>query len=111
MGSHQGDPRYSRSATELAAYCHALAQKLGLTLAYDVTLDYVLSPDHDKNHYGLTISVTEPFTAILPFYYTREEVLGYATGETKATIQSKIREELETCVHDDLGESPVKGAR
>jgi hypothetical protein len=40
-------------------------------------------------------TVTQPFEEYLQIYFTREEVLGYATGETKAAVQNKIRTDLE----------------
>jgi hypothetical protein len=95
MSREHGDVINSRSAKEIAAFCHTLAQELRLTLAYDVTLDHVLSPEHIEDPYGVTMSVTQPFEEYLQIYFTREEVLGYATGETKAAVQNKIRTDLE----------------
>jgi hypothetical protein len=86
----------SRSAEKIRAYCHTLAQELGLTLECQPCWTYLDLPDMEQPPYSLTLSVTAPFKATPEFWFTRAQVLGYATGKTKAAIQSKMRQDLET---------------
>jgi len=95
----------SRGAKEIEAYCRTLAQELGLTLADapDVWWTYASAADHHlEAPYHLWLSVTKPFMATPDFWFTCEQVLGYATGTTTAAIQSKIRQALEAHLREDL---------
>jgi hypothetical protein len=97
------DVIYSPSAKQIEAYCHTLAQELSLTLAY-AEFRPTLWPDHTEDRFHLMISITSPLSAIAEFWYTREQVLGYATGESKVAIQSGIRQDLETRLRARGGE-------
>jgi hypothetical protein len=99
----------SPSAKAIEVYCHALAQELGLTLE-SVWWGYALHPAHIEAPYNLHISVLKPFEAIPEFWFTREKMLGYVTGETKAAIEGAIRTDLEAHIRDDV-EPPAQGAR
>jgi hypothetical protein len=101
MSSDHEEVWNSRSAAEIVAYCEALAQELGLTVE-NVQRGHALHPDHLDDPYDLCISITEPFEADPQFWFTREEVLGYATGTTKAAIESRIRTDLESHLRDDV---------
>src|SRR5262249_6137380 len=100
MSSDHMDVITSLSAEEIRAYCRTLAQELELMLE-DVWWSHDLAPDDPDAPYHLVLSVTKPFIADPQFWFTREEVLGYATGETKITIQGEIRKDLEARLRDD----------
>src|SRR5215510_3465329 len=92
--------RDSQSANAIRAYCVTLAQEIGLTLESSPYWTSTTLPAMGRKPYSLVLSVTEPFKALVPFSYTREEVLAYITGETKVAIQSQIRKELEIRRHE-----------
>src|SRR5438552_19090505 len=100
MSSNHIDVLYSLSATEIKAYCLTLAQDLELTLE-SIWWGYA-EPGHAENPYYLHISITKPFEAVAELWFTREEILGYATGKTKATVQSEIRKDLKARFCYDL---------
>jgi hypothetical protein len=100
------DVRYSRSAAEIVAYCTTLAQELGLTLEDAPYWTHTDLPAMEQPPYALTLSVTQPFEALVPFRFTREEVLAYATGTTKAAIDSRIRTDLEIRIRHDVTARP-----
>lgn len=91
----------STSAEEIRTYCHTLARELGLTVE-SVWWGYALDLDHAEAPYYLHISITNPFDAIPEFWFTRAQVLEYATGQTKGAIQSEIRRGLEIRLRHDL---------
>ena len=68
------DVMTSPSAHAVLASCHALAQALALTQSLPVTLQR---------------------------WFTRTQVLGYATGETTAAVEGRIRTALETHLRED----------
>jgi len=94
------DVLYTPGAKEIKAYCRALAQELGLTLE-DARWLYEV-PDQAQAGYRLVVSVTQPFEARPEFWFTHEQVLGYATGETTVAIQSEIRQDLEDRLCEDV---------
>ena len=95
MSSDHIDVMYSRSAKEIKGYCEALAQELGLTLEDSPYWTHTNLPAMEQPPYALTLSVTKPFEALVPFRFTCDEVLGYAQGTSKTVVESKIRTELE----------------
>jgi hypothetical protein len=101
MSNDHMDVITSLSAEEIRAYCRTLAQALELTLE-NVWWSHDLSPDHTEDPYHLVMSVTKPLRATPEFYFTREQVLGYATGKTQGAIQNEIRKDLEVRLRDDL---------
>jgi hypothetical protein len=105
MSSDHIDVMYSRSAAEIVAYCKTLAQELGLTLEDSPYWAHSDLPAMEQPPDALTLSVTKPFEALVPFRFTREEVLEYAKGTTKAAIESRIRTDLEIRLRDDVAAS------
>ena len=105
MCSNHEDIRDSRSAQEITAYCVTLAHELGLTLEDLPFWTSTTLPDMGPSPYGLVLSVTKPFKANPAFCFTCDEVLGYATGTTKAAIESRIRTDLEIRLRDDVAAS------
>jgi len=43
------------------------------------------------------MSITKPLTVPPPLWFTRTQVLGYATD----AVEGRIRTDLETCLRDD----------
>ena len=91
----------SPGAKEIETYCYSLAQELGLTLAY-TWWGYAEHPGHRTDPYNLHLSVSKPCKADPQFWFTREQVLGYAKGTTKTAIQSEISTALHIRLRDDL---------
>ena len=83
----------SNSAEAIRAYCRVLARELGLTLS-DVRWTSVLSSDLDNDPYRLVLTITEPFRAPAEFWFTRAQVLDYATGQSTGEVQRKLRQDL-----------------
>ena len=110
MSSDHIDVMYSRSASEIVAYCEALAQKLGLTLEDSPYWTHTDLPAMEQPPYGLVLHITKPFEALVPFHFTREEVLGYVKSITKTAIEISIRTELEARLRNDV-EPREQGAR
>ena len=102
MSSDHQKIRDSHSAKDIEAFCVAQAQELGLTLAYPPYRSSTDLPAMEHPPYGFVLSVAEPFEALIPFYFTCEEVIGYATGTTKAVIEHKIRHELESRLREHV---------
>ena len=90
----------SRSAHEIHDYYKGLAHTFALPRDA-VVWRYVLDPDRVKDRYYLGISTLEHFKSRAEFWFTCEEVLGYANGTTTATVKAKIREELARRAHLD----------
>lgn len=105
MSSDHIEVMYSRSAVEIVAYCKTLAQELGLTLEDSPYWAHSSLPAMEQPPYALTLSVTKPFEALVPFHFTREEVLEYVKGTTKAAIESRIRTDLEIRLRNDVAAS------
>ena len=89
----------SPSAKEIETYCYSLAQELGLTLDY-TWWGYADHPGHRTDPYNLHLSVSKPFKAEPQFWFTREQVLGYAKGNTKTAIQREISHDLTIRLRD-----------
>ena|SRR5690349_16357746 len=91
----------SPSAEEIRTYCHALAQELEITLV-DACWGYTFAPVHAYAPYHLVLTLTQPLTTTLEFWFTRAQVLGYSGGRTKTALRIQIRDALETRLRDGL---------
>jgi hypothetical protein len=94
------DVMTSPSAHAVLASCHALAQALALTLE-DVWWEHAFSPDHAEDFCCLALSITQSPPVTLQLWFTRTQVLGYATGETTDAVEGRIRTALETHLRED----------
>jgi hypothetical protein len=91
----------SSSSQKILTDCRALAGELGLSVE-SVWWAYALCPDHVEDPYSLHMHVTKPFNADPEFWFSDAQVLGYASGETTEAIRSKIRQDLEIRLRDDV---------
>ena len=83
----------SHSARVIRGYCQVLARVLGLTLM-DVRWTSDLYPDHDEASYRLVLTITESFTAMPEYSFTRTQVVGYDTGQSRDAVQRTRQQDL-----------------
>ena len=99
------DLRESPSGKAIAAYCCDQAQALGLTLG--VAGVEARQEEGQEEYYVVHMSIIEPFREGMESpTYTRAQVEGYATGDTKNTIQRDIRALLENAKQDWQMQNP-----
>ena len=101
MSRDSMDVMTSPSAEAIRTYCHELAQELEITLV-DACWGYTFAPAYTHPSYHLVLTLTQPLTTTLEFWFTRAQVLGYVVGMTKAAIRIQIRDALETRLRDGL---------
>jgi hypothetical protein len=91
----------SPSAEAIRTYCHELAQELEVMLV-DACWGYTFAPAHPHALYHLVLTLTQPLTTTLEFWFTRAQVLGYVVGMTKTAVRIQIRDALETRLRNGL---------
>jgi hypothetical protein len=85
----------SQGGEAIQAYATTVAKQLGLTLG-----DYPFGtatnlPAMGQPPYKLVVSIKRPFTTDREFFFTYDEIRGYAHDTSKATVQARIRDDLE----------------
>src|SRR5262249_51045990 len=100
MSHDNASVTHSPSAKAIQASCQTLTCASGFTLADPLCWTWTSLPDLGEPPYRLGLRITDPvsgYTAHVPLDFTREEVLGYATGLTTTAVEQKIRGELAGC--------------
>jgi hypothetical protein len=81
----------SAAAQQIKAYCRDYGAQVGLTLEF-VCWGWH-QPGESSTPYQLSFKVRDVCPTRMP-EFSKEQIAGYATGETKTAIEEKIRAEF-----------------
>jgi hypothetical protein len=93
----------SLGARQIQAYCRALCKELGLQMV-EAWWTSVLNPPRQGAPHHLVVQTTGGDREC---WFTAEEIAGYPTQETTASVQTTIRAEIVDLLAD-LEEPPAK---
>ena len=104
MNSEDRDLILSPAADQIRDYCYELGHQLGLELEC-VYWGVDQAPCCPNAPYKLTVKMGPQ--ELSWFWFTRDEIAGCLTGTSTASVQDRIRVELEARLRDDLEDLPV----
>jgi hypothetical protein len=82
------------ASNEILTYCYTSAAQHRLTLADGGCSWSVQGLPPTETPFNLVIEVVQPKMALLKLCFTRDQIQGYATGQSKAEVQKKIETRL-----------------